>query len=377
MAETSSDIRNRRIVLALATSTGGVGQHVTSLAEGLLARGAHVAVVGPQATEDLFHFTEKGCLFRAVEISSGPDPVTDTRAVGRLRHLLVGSDVVHAHGLRAGMVTTVAVRSMPAAKQPALVCTWHNILMASGAKERLYEAMERVVARGPDITLGASEDLVERAHRLGAGDARMAPVAAPPMDPPTRTREEVRAELGVGDEPLLLSVGRLHPQKDFPTLITASLAWKERDPVPLLVIAGSGPSEEELQAMIDETGAPVRLLGRRSDVPDLLQAADLVVLSSKWEARALVAQEACRAGRPLVSTAVGGLPGLLGGGAAVLVPDGDPEALSQAVTRLLDDPEEAARLARRGKEISESWPDEEDTVDQVAAVYAELLGPTS
>ncbi len=82
-------------------------------------------------------------------------------------------------------------------------------------------------------------------------------------------------------------------------------------------IAGDGPLRAMLTDQIAAADAPVHLLGRRSDIADLLAAADLVVLPSQWEARSLAAQEALLAGRPLVATAVGGLPKLLGAGADV------------------------------------------------------------
>jgi len=96
------------------------------------------------------------------------------------------------------------------------------------------------------------------------------------------------------------------------------------------------------------------------------------VLPSVWEARSLTAQEALRAGRPLVATAVGGTPRLVGDG-AVLVPPGDPLALGTAVRRLLDDPAAAAALAARGLAVAACFPTEQDTVAQVCALYAELL----
>ncbi len=96
-------------------------------------------------------------------------------------------------------------------------------------------------------------------------------------------------------------------------------------------------------------------------------------MTSQWEARQLFAQEALHAGTPLVATAVGGLPGLLGDGAA-LVPAGDVDALDRAVTGLLDDPAAAADLAARGTRQAATWPTEEETAAQAEAVYAELLG---
>ena len=137
----------------------------------------------------------------------------------------------------------------------------------------------------------------------------------------------------------------------------------------VVAVAGDGPLAAELQARAPQ----VRWLGRREDVADLLAAADVVVLPSRWEARSLTAQEVLRAGRPLVATAVGAVPALVADGAE-LVPPGDPVALGRAVRHLLDHPDEAAALAARGLAVSAGWPDEHDTVAAVAAVYAEVLG---
>jgi glycosyltransferase involved in cell wall biosynthesis len=208
----------------------------------------------------------------------------------------------------------------------------------------------------------------------GGADVPMGPVAAPERRA-SRSRSEMRSVLGVGDRPVVLTVGRLHPQKGLEVLVQAAARWRDRSPTPLVLIAGAGPEEVRLQSQIDATAAPVRLLGPRDDVMDLIEACDVAVVSSRWEARQLFAQEVLRAGRPLVATAVGGIPELVGDGAS-LVPAGDPGALDRAVRRVLDDPSSAAELAARGRSVASCWPSEDDTVRQVAAVYAEVLGTT-
>jgi glycosyltransferase involved in cell wall biosynthesis len=335
------DLTGRRVLLVLATSTGGVGRHVQSLARGLTAAGAVVRVAGPASTQRVFGFPS----YDVVEIGGAPHPVRDGRALLALRKLAEDADVVHAHGLRAG--------ALAPAMRP-LVVTWHN---AQPAGSRIGALLERHVARRATITLAASPDLLLRARALGAADARLAPVAAPALEP-------TGADPGLG-HPLVLAVGRLHPQKGYDVLL---------DALPLLgdavvAVAGDGPLAAELAARAPE----VRWLGRRTDVADLYAAADVVVLPSVWEARSLTAQEALLAGRPLVATDVGGIRELVGDG-AVLVPAGDPTALGTAVRRLLDDPAEAAAVAARGRAVAATWPTEQDTVDQVAAVYRELLG---
>lgn len=361
----------KRVVLVLATSTGGVGQHVCSVAANLLAMGNDVTVCGPAATDERFGFSSTGARFRPVGIASGIDPVADARAVLALRKAVIDADIVHAHGYRAGFVSLIAMGSPRARRR--LVVTWHNILMAQGIKRAVLGRIEKTVARNAAITLGVSSELVRRAISLGAKDARFTPVVAPPLAPPVRNREEVRRELGVGDGPMLLTVGRLHPQKSHDVLIEAAARWTSRSPVPHVFIAGSGPQEAELAALIDRLAAPVRLLGHRSDMADLIQACDLAVVTSQWEGRPLFAQELLQAGKPVVTTAVGGTPELVGDG-AVLVPPHDVDAVDKAVTALLDDPVALDELAQRGKAQAATWPTEVDIAEQVSAVYEELLG---
>ncbi|MET8283337.1 glycosyltransferase family 4 protein [Micromonospora sp. NPDC005174] len=364
---TATSGRSGSVALLLASSTGGVGQHVRSVARGLVASGAHVLVCGPAATQEQFDFTGVGARFEPVEIPASPTPA-DARAVLALRRALAAApvDVVHAHGLRAGLV---AVLARPAAP---LVVTWHNAVLAGGLRGGVSRLVERVVARNARVALGASADLVERAAALGAADARLAPVAAPTLPVPRRRRDAVRAEFGVRPEqPLILSVGRLHPQKRYDVLIDAAARWRTRTPPPVVVIAGSGPAYLALAARISAARAPVTLLGHRTDVADLLAGADLAVVTSDWEARQLFAQEAMRAGVPLVTTAVGGLPELVGD-AAALIPSVDVDAVDTTVRALLDDPAARAELGRRGAERAATWPTETDTVAVLEALYAEL-----
>jgi glycosyltransferase involved in cell wall biosynthesis len=174
--------------------------------------------------------------------------------------------------------------------------------------------------------------------------------------------------------PLIVAIGRLHPQKGYDVLFDAARRWAGRQPPPLVAIAGDGPLEEELAGRISGERLPVRLLGRRNDVADLLGAADLCVLPSRWEGSPFTAQEALRSGTPLVSTRTGGLPELVGDGAE-LVPVGDAEALAGAVERVLDDPAHAARLSEAGRRQAAGWPDEAGAARRLVAVYRELLGP--
>lgn len=351
---------SRSVSLVLATSTGGVGAHVRALAEGLAGTGWQVQVCGPLATDALFGFSKVAERFCPIEITAAPKPA----AIRQLRHALGSSKIVHAHGLRAATVAVLA------GARP-LVVTWHNaILDESLVRRGLSFAAARLVARRADISLAASADLAAQVQAYGGRDVRAAPVAIT-LGTPTRSREDVRAELGLlPGQHLVLSIGRLHRQKALDVLVAAAARWSSDQT--LVAIAGDGPLQTQLADQIAATAAPVRLLGRRSDIADLLAAADIVVLASRWEARSLAAQETLLAGRPLVATAVGGTPDLVGDG-AVLVPPDDVAALDAAVQALLTDPRARAELAARGQAQARRWPTEADTLAQVGAVYAELL----
>ncbi|WP_432995618.1 glycosyltransferase family 4 protein [Dactylosporangium sp. CA-233914] len=338
------------------------------LAEGLVARGHEVSVHGPAATEEQFGFTARGARFLPVEIPASPQP-SDVLAVRALRRGVRDADVIHAHSLRAGFVAALA--------RPAgipLVVTWHNLVLATGLRAKLYHPLERRVARAADVTLAVSSDLVARVQELGGRDVRLAKVPAPVPKPVRRDAGQIRAELGIEPgQPFVFACGRLHPQKGFETLVSAAARWRDRDPEPFTAIAGAGPSYMSLAQRISEEHAPVHLLGNRDDVPDLLGAADLVVATSVWEGQPLFVQETLAAGVPLVSTAVGGVPELVGDGARLVEPH-DVDAVHDTVLALLDDPVARAELARAGRERAATWPTEHDTVDQAEAVYAQLRG---
>ncbi|MEU9095574.1 glycosyltransferase family 4 protein [Streptomyces sp. NPDC048428] len=354
-----------RTVQVLGGGSAGSSAHVGSLAAGLVARGVHVTVCAPAALERAYEFSGTGARFLPVPRRSDP------AAVAALRAACAGADVVHAHGLHAAVRAALALGG----RQVPLVMTWHARAHAEGARRRLLHLLERRAARAASVVLGTSSDLVDRARRRGARDARLAPVAVPaPRAPAPVPESKVRAELGAVERPLIVAVGSLVPHHGYGTLLDAARMWRRLDPVPLLVIAGEGRERAALRRRIKAEDLPVSLIGSRTDVPELLAAADLVVLPSRWEARSVLAQEALRIGVPLVATAVGGVPELVGD-AAELVPYANAEALARAVARLLGDPAERERLAAAGPRQAASWPTEDDTIAQVLSVYDELVQP--
>ncbi|MGI5289411.1 glycosyltransferase family 4 protein [Nonomuraea polychroma] len=361
-----------RVAFVLGTTSGGTGRHVRMLTEGLVRRGHQVLVVGPRSVEEQFSFAGAGARFVEVAVSDRPHPGNDLRAVLAIRRLTRDADVVHAHGLRAGAMAALGAGR----RRGRLVVTLHNALTAGGFVGVVYGVLERIVARRADRVLVVSPDLGERMTRLGARDVRAAVVPAPALRPAKRTPEEVRDELGAGKRPVLLTIARLAQQKGLETLLdVAAGPWGERSGMPegpaggpLFLVAGEGPLRAELEDRIRREALPVRLLGNRDDIPDLLGAATAVVTAARWEGQPLSIREALMAGKPVIATAVGGIPEIVGD-AGILVPYGDVQGLRGAVRTLLEDPRAAETLAaaaaRRGREM----PGGDDAVESVLALY--------
>ncbi|MGW7289460.1 glycosyltransferase family 4 protein [Streptomyces sp. NPDC054847] len=352
-----------RTVQVLGGGSAGSSAHVRSLAAGLVARGVRVTVCAPARIDDVYDFRGAGAHFAPVPRRSDP------QAIGALRAACADADVVHAHGLHAAVRASLALGAQRS--RIPLVVTWHTTAQAEGARAAVLRLLERRAVRAAAVVLGTCSELVDRARACGARDARLAPVATPAPQVPSAPDAKLRAELGVVGHPLLVAVGSLERHRGYGTLLDAAGSWSALDPAPLLLIAGEGPERAALQRRITAEELRVRLLGRHDDVPALLAAADVAVLPSRWEARSLLAQEALRLGVPLVATAVGGVPELVGD-AAELVSYGDPVALSAAVTRLLSDPARRAWLTQAGRAQAGTWPTEDETVAQVLSVYDEL-----
>jgi len=373
-----------KLALVLGTSTGGTGRHVKMLAVGCAARGVRVEVFGPAQTDRDFAFgaAAPGIGFTPAEIADRPRLPGDLQAIGRLRRLFRAwrPDVVHAHGLRAGALTAVAVafaRTAPGSAQSRtpLVVTVHNAPPAGGVTGAIYRLLERIVARNADSVLCVSADLEDRMRAAGARRVGHAVVPAALVSPTGGVSAEtrsaaLRAELGAEPgQAIVLAVGRLAAQKGFGLLLDAAARWGDIRPAPLLVIAGQGPLAAGLQARAASLGLTVRFAGHRGDVPSLLAAADVFVLPSVWEGQALILQEALRAGVPVVATRVGGNPELTGEDAAILVPPGDARRLAEAVRAVLGDPALAARLREAAAARARALPDEDAAVAAALAEY--------
>jgi glycosyltransferase involved in cell wall biosynthesis len=367
-----------KTAFVLGTSAGGTGRHVAMLAAGCAARGVRAEVFGPAEADRYFGFSSAHAGFTPIALGERPRLPGDLRTIARLRRLLSAwrPDVVHAHGLRAGALSALAlgvIRPTAAGRRPALVVTVHNAPPAGGVAAAIYRVLERIVARAAGSVLCVSADLEQRMRAAGArrvGRAVVPAPAAPGGPVSAATRAAVRAEFGAAEgQAIVLAAGRLAAQKGFGLLLDAAARWGDLRPGPLLVIAGDGPLAAALRSRAAALHLAVTFTGYRADLPSLLAAADVFVLPSVWEGQSLILQEALRAGAPIVATRVGGTSELAGQDAAVLVPPGDARQLADAVRAVLSDPARAARLRRAAADRARALPDEDDAVLAVLAEY--------
>ena len=189
-----------------------------------------------------------------------------------------------------------------------------------------------------------------------------------------------RAELGVGNRPIVLCVARLDPIKDHPTaiktihhlLLRPAFVNLPLEQQPILLMAGGGPEYEGLHQYIIDCGMEdyARLLGERSDIPELLQTADVFLLTSVSEGVPLTILEAYASETPVVATKVGGIPEILQDEKTGLVaPVGNEKRLAFALERLLTDPEFRRLVCRSAKESFL----ERFTEDRMLMEYAKIL----
>jgi glycosyltransferase involved in cell wall biosynthesis len=175
----------------------------------------------------------------------------------------------------------------------------------------------------------------------------------------------------------VLSIGRFVAEKGHRHLLEAAARIERTRPGVHWVLVGAGELEAALSREAQALGlaSQVHFTGWRDDVPDVLAVADVFVLPSVNEGFGRVVVEAMAMARPVVATAVGGVPEIVRDGeTGVLVPASDPRALADTVRSLLDDPARAARLGAAGRACAESRFSLTAHVDAVERVYTEVLG---
>ncbi|MEU5179944.1 glycosyltransferase family 4 protein [Streptomyces longwoodensis] len=355
---------------------GGVARVVTDLVRAQLAAGLRVAVAcpgGPLAGD----LAALGADVRRWEATRAPGPAL-WGEVRRLARVVdeVRPDLVHAHSAKAGLAGRLAVRGrIPTVFQPH---AW-SFEAVGGTTAALARAWERFGARWTHRLVCVSE--AERTTGLRAGIAAVETVVVPNGIDPGRFRPAPAAAVRAAllpelapDVPLVVCVGRLCRQKGQDVLLDAWEQVLRRVPDARLVLVGDGPDGDALRA---RAPGPVRFAGAVADPVPWYQAADLVVLPSRWEGMALAPLEAMACGRPVVATDVDGARESLPADLATpcLVPPERTAELAGAVAGLLLDAPLRASLGSRGRRHVLSTHDVRHTAERVAEVYRDLLGP--
>ena len=336
---------------------GGGQVHVLTLAGALNTALFDVSVASAAGGPFEVEAVRAGLTFVPVTMGKSLRPGTARRIAAVLRGR--SFDILHTHGGIAGVYGRWAARL---AGTPVVVHTLHGIHYLRYRNPLLraaYVRQERYFARRSDAVIVVSE-----ADAAAARRRRLVPedklriirngIAALP-DP--RAAVEAAAASGLRqllppDGPLVAAVARLHRQKGIIHLIKAAPAILSRFPGARVAVAGGGPLENELRREIGRLGLEDRflLLGERSGAAGLISLADVFVLPSLWEGLPLALLEAAALGKPIAATDIDGVREVVRDGeTALLVPPADPRRLADAVVRLLEDGDLAARLGARAR----------------------------
>jgi glycosyltransferase involved in cell wall biosynthesis len=239
-----------------------------------------------------------------------------------------------------------------------------------GLSMRAYRRMlVRFVARSVSRVVAVSETQIPALRSLGFDEGRIRVI--PNGVALNGLHASAREELGLESEDFVaVLAAALRPEKQVPLFVRAVARAAADEPRIRGLVAGTGVDQPAVEEEVARANGAVRLLGRRADVPALLEAADVVCLSSSVEAAPLVLVEAMAAGRPVLATRVGGVPELVADGDnGLLVPPGDEDAFSSALVSLARDP----ALARRLGEMGRTRFRERFTLDRMAAAYDALF----
>ena len=289
-----------------------------------------------------------------------------------VRRLRGGIDVVHAHMFGSNVWGTVLGRLT---RVPVVVAHEHTWSFQGQPVRRFLD--RELVGRYADAFVAvAAEDrrkMIE-VEGVDAEKIRLVPNGIP--DPVPGDGAAVRRELGIdADAPVVGVVCELRAQKALEVLFEAAARLRGEWPALKVLVAGDGPERERLEGEVERLGlqGTVLLLGIRRDVPALLDALDVAVLSSDYEGSPLSVMEYMAAGKPIVSTRVGGVPELVADGRdALLVEPRDAEAFAEAIGRLLRDPAEAKRLGEAASDRQRREYSLDAMVRRIESLYEEL-----
>lgn len=290
----------------------------------------------------------------------------------RRRHI----DVVHAHSPYVAGATRLLLRVWPRRTRPKLVYTEHNRWPRHSRPTRL---LNKLTMRLDDVDLAVSDDVRSTMPPRLASNVEVIEhgVELEAVTAAKAHRDEVRAELGIGDDEIVIgTVANFRREKAYENLLDAAARTLEHD-VPLrFVSVGQGPLEDEIRALHRRLGLGDRflLLGYREDAVRVMSAFDVFTLASRHEGLPVALMDALALGLPVVATAVGGVPQAVTDGVeARLVPPDDPAALAGAYLEVARDPSLRARMGELAAKRAPDY-DISAATRRLEQIYRDLAG---
>jgi glycosyltransferase involved in cell wall biosynthesis len=386
-------IRVLRVIARL--NVGGPALHVTYLARGLAERGYDTTLVagdvGPGEESMAFVADRAGVeVVRLRGLSRELSPVRDAIAAWRLARIIrtVRPDIVHTHTAKAGAVGRVAAL-LAGPRRPVVVHTFHGHVLRGyfgRAGTLVFRAIETALARVTDRLVAVSPEVRDELVALGvAGQERFSVIRLGiELEPRVAFAgdvTEMRRRHGIGAETFVVGwIGRMTGVKRTDDLLRALAALRERGVDAVLLLVGDGDDRERLEQRAHDLGLAraCLFLGYQEDVAPWYAVCDAVMLTSASEGTPVTIIEALAAGRAVVTTRVGGVPDVVDDGeTGFLVPAGDIEALARRLDLLARDPELRAAMGRIGRERMLRRYAVERLVEDVDALYRELLATRS
>lgn len=371
-------------VLRLITrlNVGGPARHVLLLSRGLQPEYDTLLAAG-SAPPSEGELSDGEVAVHRLPIVRNVHALHDARALHAVRRLLVARQprVLHTHMAKAGSIGRLAVLTMPPDRRPLTVHTFHGHVLRGyfgPLNERAVSAAERWLAHHTDLLIAVSPEVRDDLLALGVGRPDRFEVVPPGLDLSgflgvNAPSGVLRRQIGVEpDAPLIGVVGRLVPVKDHITLLTAMREL----PAAHLAVIGDGEQRRNLEVRAHEMGLGrrVHFAGWRYDMPAILSDLDVVALASKNEGTPVALIEASAAARPVVATAVGGVPSVVADGTTgLLAPPGDPHALADRLRALLAEPARRNAMGRAGRERVRSSFGDERLLADMRRVYSDLL----
>lgn len=266
----------------------------------------------------------------------------DIKIMWRLFLLLkrLKPDVIHTH------LSVVRYSFLPALihRIPKMVHTVHN--QPEFEVDAIGKRVHKVAYRLGVIPVSISTQIEEKMHLIygnikspliynGVDTRRFEGVDA-------QVSENLRKELDIDNHFVLLHIGRFTEQKNHKMLIIAFKKIYDSYPKAVLLLVGNGELLPQTQQLVNALGlsSRVRFLGLRTDIPELMSISDIFVLSSAWEGLPITVLEALAAGKPVVATAVGGVPELIDQGkTGYLVKSGDVDGLAEGILSIIQNSE--------------------------------------